>query len=79
MVKIKVGQLALKAGVLPSTIRYYTREGLLKVVEKTPTGYQLFDEEESLKIIKEIQKLQSKRMTLSEIKDHLSRNGGDKR
>lgn len=73
MRKVKVGQLSLKAGVLPSTIRYYAKEGLLEVVEKTPGGYQLFNEEKSLKVIEQIKKLQAKRLTILEIKNQLSK------
>ncbi len=68
MKKVKVGQLALKAGVLPSTIRYYEKEGFIKAVGKTLGGYHLFDEDESLKVIKEVKRLQSKRKSLEEIK-----------
>lgn len=72
MKKVKVGQLALKAGVLPSTIRYYAKEGLLEVVEKTPGGYQLFDEDKSLKIIAKVKRLQEKkRLSIPEIKEVL--------
>ncbi|QQS38890.1 MerR family DNA-binding transcriptional regulator [Candidatus Woesebacteria bacterium] len=71
MKKVKVGQLALKAGVLPSTIRYYAKEGLLEVVEKTPGGYQLFDEDKSLKIISEVKRYQSKRLSITEIKERI--------
>lgn len=74
MKKVKVGQLALKAGVLPSTIRYYVQQGLLEVADKTLSGYQLFDEGQSLKIIEKIKHLQEKeRKSISEIKNQLSK------
>lgn len=69
---IKSGQLAKKAGVLRSTVDFYTRHGLLKVSGHTQGGYRLYNEAEALKRIKEIKKLQGeKRLTIEEIKKEL--------
>ncbi|MFQ5872987.1 MAG: MerR family transcriptional regulator [Dehalococcoidia bacterium] len=70
---IKTGQLARKVGVLPSKIRYYVREGLLRPTGQTPGGFFLFDEEEAMSLLSEIEQLQSQeRLTISEIKQRLN-------
>lgn len=69
---VKSGELAKKAGVLPSTIDYYTRNGLLEISGRTQGGYRLYNETEALKRLKEIKKLQEeKRLTIEEIKKEL--------
>ena len=72
MKKVKVGQLPLKVGVLPSTIRYYEKEGFIKPVGQTQGGYHLFDEEKALSVIQKVKQLQEKeRLPLFEIKSRL--------
>ena len=69
---IKTGQLAKRAGILPSKVRFYVREGILHPVSQTPGGYCLFDGQEAIERLREIDALQSKqRLTLGEIKQHL--------
>jgi DNA-binding transcriptional MerR regulator len=71
---IKTGQLAKRAGILPSKVRFYVREGILQPVSQTPGGYCLFDGQEAIERLREIDALQSKqRLTLTEIKQHLGR------
>lgn len=66
---IKIGQLANKVGVLPSTIHFYTQEGLLKESKRTRGGYRLYDEKKAMIQVKRINDLQTKkRLTISEIK-----------
>ena len=66
---LKIGQLANKVGVLPSTIHFYTQEGLLKESKRTRGGYRLYDEKKAIQRIKRIGDLQSKqRLTIMEIK-----------
>ena len=36
---IKTGQLAKRAGILPSKVRFYVKEGILQPVDQTPGGY----------------------------------------
>ena len=68
----KIGELARLAGVLPSTIHYYTREGLLKFAEETPGGYRLYAKNQALKRLKEIRDFQIlRRLTIAEIKKKL--------
>jgi MerR family transcriptional regulator, copper efflux regulator len=69
---IRIGELAKLAGVLSSTINYYTREGLLKFDDETRGGYRLYNREEALKTVRKIQELQKeRRLRLDEIKSHL--------
>jgi len=69
---IKIGQLAKLAGVLPSTIHFYTKEGLLKFSAETQGGYRLYHKIQAFKRIQEIQELQRlHRLTLEEIKRKL--------
>ena len=71
---IKTGQLAQRAGILPSKVRFYVREGILHPVSQTPGGYCLFDWQEAIERLREIDALQSnQRLTLGEIKQHLGR------
>lgn len=66
----KIGELARITGEANSTIRHWTKEGLLDVSEITASGYQLYSSEmvERIKIIHE---LKEKRYTLAEIKEKL--------
>ncbi len=69
--RVKIGKLAKDAGVLPSTVRYYVKEGLLQVVDHTPGGFLLFDQAAALKRIEHIQTLKAQRFTLAEIREQL--------
>lgn len=64
---LKSGEIATLAGVLPSTIRYYSRLGLLEVSEYTQGEYKLFKKTKTLAKLAKIKKLKSKRLTLDEI------------
>ena len=71
---IKTGQLAKRAGILPSKIRFYVyvREGILHPVSQAPGGYCLFDGQEAIERLREIEELQSThRLTIREIKQEL--------
>ena len=69
---IKTGQLAKQAGILPSKVRFYVREGILHPVGQTPGGYCLFDGTEAIERLREIDELKSKqRLTIQEIKRKL--------
>ncbi|HLD27865.1 MAG TPA: MerR family transcriptional regulator [Patescibacteria group bacterium] len=68
----KIGQLARLVGVLPSTINFYTNEGLLKAAGRSRGGYRLYERDYAVGRIKKIQKLQqAKRLTIQEIKKNL--------
>lgn len=65
---MKIGELANKTLENVPTIRFWTKEGLLKVKELSSGGYQLYDQE-AIKRIKEIRKLKKeKRLTINELK-----------
>lgn len=70
-VLLKIGELAKKVGVPNSTIRHWTKEGLLEVAETTPSGYQMYHSDMVARI-ETIEKLKAERLTLNEIKDRLA-------
>ncbi|MBA3065960.1 MerR family DNA-binding transcriptional regulator [bacterium] len=65
---MKVGEIAEEAGVMPSTVKFYTEEGLLDVVERTLGGYRLYDREKTVRRIIAIRGMTSRRLSLSELK-----------
>ena len=67
---LKIGELAKLAGVNNSTIRHWTKEGILRITETTRSGYQLYHPEE-LNAVKRVVELKAQRWTLSEIKSKL--------
>ena len=73
---LKIGELARQVGVLPSTINFYTNEGLLKSGNRSQGGYRLYESVYALAQIKKIQQLQDeKRLTIAEIKLKISAKG----
>ena len=70
---LKIGELAKLVGETVPTIRYWTREGLLSVAERSPGGYQLYTQSQ-VSVVQKIKKLQEKRLTLAEIKKVLNSN-----
>ena len=67
---LKIGELAKKVGESNSTIRHWTKEGLLKINEFTEAGYHLYAPE-MVDRIKQIHTLKDQRLTLQEIKEKL--------
>lgn len=68
---LKIGQLAKESGETVAAIRFWTKEGLLKVAGSTKKGYQLYDRK-ALVIIRKIRFLQKeKRLTIGEIGQRL--------
>ena len=66
---VKIGELAKMFSVLPSTINFYTREGLLKPNGFSQGGYRLYHSEHAMKTLEKIDYLQNKkRLTIVEIK-----------
>ena len=51
---VKIGELAKMFSVLPSTINFYTREGLLPEDGRSQGGYRLYDPEKAMKKLKKI-------------------------
>ena len=69
-VLLKIGELAKQTGESHSTIRHWTKEGLLEVAEVTEAGYQLYAPD-MIERIKQILALKEQRLTLQEIKNTL--------
>ncbi|MDD5109968.1 MAG: MerR family transcriptional regulator [Patescibacteria group bacterium] len=70
---LKIGQLARLTSVLPSTINFYTNEGLLRAADHSRGGYRLYDPS-AVQRVKTIQQLQEeKRLTIQEIRQWLTR------
>ncbi len=69
---LKIGQLAKRVGVPNSTIRHWTKEGLLEIAETTESGYQMYNPD-MVERIETINQLKEKRLTLEEIGKRLSR------
>jgi DNA-binding transcriptional MerR regulator len=70
---LKIGEIAREAGVLRSTVRYYTEIGLLPVAETLPQGgYRLYDKEETIMRIQRIKATMQQNRTLLDIKQELS-------
>ena len=68
---LKIGELAKATGENIPTIRFWTKEGFLKVAKYTPGGYQLYDSTQ-IDRAKEVRYLQDEqRLTLKEIKQKL--------
>ena len=67
---LKIGELAKQVGENNSTIRHWTKEGLLDVAKITQSNYQLYSTE-MIKRIELIKELKSKRFTLNEIKEKI--------
>lgn len=72
---LKIGALAARAGVANSTIRHWTKLGLLEAAEVTGSGYQLYAPE-MVERVERIRALQERRYTLEEIKTMLAADPG---
>ena len=73
---LKIGKLAKLVNQRNSTIRHWTKEGLLEVAEITDAGYQLYAQE-MVERIRLINELKSRRFTLREIRDKILRDSQD--
>ena len=67
---LKIGELAQLTNEPVPTIRFWTKEGLLRVSKYTKSGYQLYDHA-TIEQIQKIRALQNQRFTLAEIKKQL--------
>ena len=67
---LKIGEVSKRSGRPVPSIRHWIQSGLIEVSDKTPSGYQLFDDG-VLQQIDEIRRLQSERYSLAEIKQIL--------
>lgn len=67
---LKIGELAKKTKESNSTIRHWTKVGLLEVAEVTKSGYQLYSPK-MVERIKKIHALKKQRYTLQQIKQKI--------
>jgi DNA-binding transcriptional MerR regulator len=76
--KMRIGELAARAGVGIQTIRYYERRGLLREAERRPSGYREYPSTvaQRVRFIKCAQELG---FTLEEIADLLALRDGEPR
>jgi len=65
---LKIGEVARLAGVLPSTIRYYTAMGLLEAAATTPGGQKLYDREDTLSKVRIIKGIERQHLPLQTIR-----------
>lgn len=68
---VKISEIAKAAGVMNSTIRFYTDIGLLKKAGETIGGHRLYDKNLTLSKIKKIQFLIQKGLTIEQIKTEM--------
>lgn len=71
MSPIRSGTLARQAQVNPETLRYYEREGLLPIPERTEAGYRLYTDDDA-KRVRFIKRAQALGFSLKEIKELLA-------
>lgn len=71
MERLKIGQLAFKAGVNITTIRYYERRGLIPIPARTSSGYRQYPPDTVRRIIF-IRSAQELGFSLGEIKGLLT-------
>lgn len=76
---LKISEMALKADVLVSTIRYYTDIGLLKAAMTTEGGHRLYEEVSTLDRLNKVKKMVAKGMTLPEIQAQIDREMATKK
>ena len=66
--RLRIGEVASRAGVNIQTLRYYERRGLLEEPERTASGYREYASE-TVRLIRFIKRAQDLGFTLSEIED----------
>ncbi|MCS7230895.1 MAG: response regulator [Elusimicrobiota bacterium] len=70
---LKIGELAEKAGVPVSTIKYYTDLELLRVQDYMAGGFRLYNEKESLLRLKRIKEMLDMGYSIKEIKENIEK------
>jgi MerR family Zn(II)-responsive transcriptional regulator of zntA len=65
---VKIGEMAKLAGLLPSTIRYYTKLGLLEAAATTPGGQRLYEKEDTLSRVRMIKSIERQSLPLQTIR-----------
>ena len=70
---LKIGELAERANLPISTLKYYTDIGLLRVVDYMEGGFRLYNEKESLLRLKRIRELLTQNYSIKEIKENIDK------
>jgi Hg(II)-responsive transcriptional regulator len=73
--KLKIGEVANRAGVNIQTLRYYERRGILEEPERTVSGYRQYPVE-TVELVRSIKRAQKLGFSLDEIEDLLRIRGG---
>jgi CheY-like chemotaxis protein len=68
---LKISEVAREAGVLPSTVRYYTDIGIISVKSETKGGHRLYDRDSTVNKIRKIQFLNQQGKSIEEIKNDI--------
>jgi MerR family transcriptional regulator, mercuric resistance operon regulatory protein len=68
--RLRIGEVAARAGVNVQTLRYYERRGLLAEPERTRSGYRLYPEE-TVQLVRFIKRAQELGFSLNEIEQLL--------
>src|SRR5438552_16993065 len=76
---LKISEMAQKADVLVSTIRYYTDIGLLKAATTTEGGHRLYEEGSTMHRLVRIKKMVAKGLTLPKIQSQIDREMATKK
>lgn len=74
---LKIGKLAALVDVSIDTLRYYEREGLIEPVDRSESGYRVYDKE-SARRVHFIKQAQHCGFTLAEIRELLVLRGREK-
>ena len=71
-----IGNVARRAGVRNSAVRYYEARGLLKPAARLPNGYRIYDED-AVSLLNFVRRAQTLGITLKEVRRllELSRRG----
>lgn len=75
---MRIGELARRANVNTSKIRFYEARGLLPPAARLPNGYRDYSDRD-LDVVKFIDRAQNLGFTLKEVATHLSSPKGDAR
>lgn len=62
-----IGEVAKILGITPSTLRYYDKEGLLPLVNRTPSGIRTFNQDD-LGLLRLVQCLKASGLSIKDIK-----------
>lgn len=67
---MRIGEVAVQAGVNIQTLRYYERRGLLRAPQRRPSGYREYSPE-VVRVIRFVKHAQELGFTLAEVEDLL--------